>query len=305
MALIIPTLNGAATLPQLFQSLETQTLQPQYRIIVDSQSTDQTGILAARHLFEVIPIKQCEFNHGGTRQMVIERICQAYKEIDSVVFMTQDACFADDYSLARLMDCLNDEQVGAAYGRQLPRQNSGKLGSHARLFNYPEVSSRKTLQDASRWGIKTAFISNSFAVYRVSALHGVGGFPDNTILSEDMCLAGKMLLQGWSVYYCADSRVYHSHDYSCSEEFRRYFDIGVFQSREDWLRQTFGPAEGEGLRFVFSEMRYLWQQQGKHLIPAALMRTGLKLLAFRLGKMESWLPVRWKRWLSMNKNYWH
>jgi len=51
--------------------------------------------------------------------------------------------------------------------------------------------------------------------------------------------------------------VFHSHDYSFLDEFKRYFDIGVFHTNTSWLQQTFGGASGEGLRFVISEMRYL------------------------------------------------
>ena len=43
--------------------------------------------------------------------------------------------------------------------------------------------------------MKTAFNSNSFAAYRRKALKDVGGFPINTILSEDMYVTAKMLLK--------------------------------------------------------------------------------------------------------------
>ena len=84
--------------------------------------------------------------------------------------------------------------------------------------------------------MKTAFNSNSFAAYRRKALKDVGGFPINTILSEDMYVTAKMLLKNWSVAYCADAKVYHSHNYTIWQEFKRYFDIGVFHAKEAWIR---------------------------------------------------------------------
>ena len=95
----------------------------------------------------------------------------------------------------------------------------------------------------------------------------------------------------------------HSHHFNFRQEFRRYFDIGVFHSRDRWIRQNFGQAGGEGLRYVRSELRYL---QGKRpsAIPSALIRTTLKLVGFKLGNRERWLPKWLKKKLSGNKEYW-
>ena len=80
-----------------------------------------------------------------------------------------------------------------------------------------------------------AFISNSFAAYRVSVLKEVGGFPDDVIFGEDMFVATKMLKAGYKIAYAAGACVYHSHDYSLWQEMKRYFDMGVFHAREPWI----------------------------------------------------------------------
>ena len=88
-----------------------------------------------------------------------------------------------------------------------------------------------------------------------------------------------------------------------TQEFQRYFDIGVFHARESWLLESFGKPEGEGGRFVRSELRYL----GRHapwLIPSALLRTILKYSGYRLGRMEQRLPLWLKRRCSMHKGFW-
>ena len=69
-----------------------------------------------------------------------------------------------------------------------------------------------------------------------------------------------MLLKGYKVAYSADAAVLHSHNYSMKQEFKRYFDLGVFLEKEHWILDTFGKAEGEGLRFVRSELAYLRDQ---------------------------------------------
>lgn len=116
-------------------------------------------------------------------------------------------------------------------------------------------------------------------------------------------MAARLLLAGKSIRYQADACVYHSHDYTPIEEFQRYFDIGVFHAREHWLLNAFGGPNGEGLRFVKSELKFLLRR-APWLIPSALVRTGLKLAGYRLGRSESHLPQKLKKHLSMFKTYW-
>jgi rhamnosyltransferase len=299
IALCIPTLNAAATLEPLVSALKSQTRQPDVFLVIDSGSIDNSpsGFQAAGARLHLIP--RGEFNHGGTRQIAVAMVPDA----EIIVFLTQDAILADCRAMEHLLACFEDEKVGVAYGRQLPNEDATPIAAHARLFNYPSESSIKTLSDRSRLGIKTAFISNSFAAYRRSALMSIGGFPSDAILSEDTYVATKMLQDGWKIAYCAEAQAYHSHNYSIIEECRRYFDIGVFHSRETWFMKALGKAEGEGKRFVVSEMKYLLKQSPWH-IPSALLRTFFKYLGYKLGWLESRIPVGVKKKLSMNRGYW-
>jgi len=122
-------------------------------------------------------------------------------------------------------------------------------------------------------------------------------------MNEDTWVAGKMLLSGWKIAYAADACVRHSHDYTMGEEFRRYFDIGVFHSREPWLMEAFGGAEGEGLRYLRSEFGFLWAH-APALIFSAICRAAVKYAGYRLGKLERYFGVDLKRRLSMHKRYW-
>jgi len=248
---------------------------------------------------EVRKIDSRDFNHGGTRQWGME-LCP---EADIYVFLTQDAILADERSIENLIAVFDNECVGCAYGRQLPHKNAGVFGTIARAFNYPAESHIYCFEDRKRHGIRTAFISNSFAAYRKIAMQEVHGFPHDTILSEDMCVAAKMLLKGWSVAYVAGALVYHSHDYTIIQEFKRYFDIGVFHARESWIQQKFGKAEGEGTRFVMTELRYILKCCPYRLFEMVL-RDGMKFLGYRLGLCESKLSNSWKRRLSMTAGYW-
>ena len=231
IACIIPTYNGRQELERLLDSLARQRIEFD-TFIVDSSSRDGTFERAQARCPNVLRIDSKDFNHGGTRQMMVER----HPDYAVCVFLTQDAYLEDPDALAAIVRPFSDPTVGAVCGRQLPHLDAVPLAQHARQFNYPPHSQLKSLADAPQLGIKTAFMSNSFSAYRREALLAVGGFPNHVILSEDMYVAAKMLLAGWKVAYEGQACCRHSHNYSLKEEFRRYFDIGVFQAREPWIR---------------------------------------------------------------------
>jgi rhamnosyltransferase len=274
IACIVPTYNGRDDFARLLDSLDKQsTLFDLY--VVDSSSRDGTGELALSRVKNVVTIPSSQFNHGGTRQLMVSQ----NPGYDVYVFLTQDAYLEDSNALERLIAPFADEQVGAICGRQLPHLNASPLAQHARLFNYPETSQIKSFEDAPALGLKTAFMSNSFAAYRGRALQAVGGFPEHVIFAEDMYVAAKMLLSGWKVAYAGNASCRHSHNYTLTEEFRRYFDMGVFHAREPWIRQRFGGAGGEGLRYVKSELKFLGLSH-LHLWPSTILRNACKLLAY-------------------------
>lgn len=299
VACVIPTYNGMHDLQRLLDSLDKQTSIFEL-FIVDSSSLDGTAELAQSRCNNVLSIPGQEFNHGGTRQLMVER----NPGFDVYVFLTQDSCLEDPQALEKIVAPFADEKVAAACGRQLPHREANALAQHARYFNYPASSRVKTLGDAPELGIKTAFMSNSFAAYRGKALLDVGGFPKHVIFAEDMYAAAKMLLAGWKIVYEGRASCRHSHNYSIAEEFRRYFDMGVFHAREPWIREAFGGAGGEGLRYVQSELRFLGLSR-LHLWPSAILRNACKLLAYKLGQNEQRMSIALKKRLGMYKGYWN
>lgn len=297
--LCLPTLNAVGTARSFIAALKAQSLASCDRLIIDSSSDDNTVALFTEAGFRVHQISRDAFDHGATRQLAVD----LSPEAEIMIFMTQDALLVDRSSLENLIAVFADPLVGVAYGRQLPAHDATPIAGHARLFNYPAESYMRSQADIPDYGIKTAFLSNSFAAYRRSALLAVGGFPSSVILGEDTVVATKMLLSGWKIAYCAEATCYHSHNYTPFQELQRYFDIGVFHARGAWYLQVLGGAEGEGKRFVLSELRYL-RQHAPALIPVALFRSVLKLLGYRLGRLEHYLPNRIKLALSMNRGFW-
>ncbi len=297
---VIPTCNAARYWNRLHAALAEQGLAPEQVLIVDSASTDGTPSLARRAGYRLLEISRDSFRHGATRQLA----AGFFPKQSTLIFLTQDALpSGGERTFETLLKAFEDPDVGAAYGRQVAREKAGPIERHARLFNYPEQSEVREFASKDDIGFRAAFFSNSFAAYRRSAFDEVGGFPTNTIVSEEVTVAARMLLAGWKVAYQADSTVTHSHDLTLRQEFARYFDIGVYHGRSRWLLEQFGTAGSEGRAFVLSQLRYLWDTQPT-LLPVAVSRNMSKWLSYHLGLRERWLPLSVKRGLSGQQTFW-
>ena len=280
--MVVLTLDPGPSFVDWLDAVHNQTLIPDALLVIDSQSTDIYLEEAVHYGFTIHTIQRTQFGHGKTRQLALELLTN----IEIIVFMTQDAILENPNSLANLVKVLETTEVVAAYGRQLPRKDAAPIEAHARLFNYPDCSRIKSLEDAKELGIKTPFFSNSFSVYKKNSLLRVGGFPTHLNFGEDVYVASKLLLEGWRIAYVSEAKVFHSHRYSYKEEWKRYLQVGAFYSKEDWILKSFGYPTGEGKKFFFSEIKYLLSNN-IFLIVSSLFRTSLKLVGYYLGRLSS------------------
>lgn len=309
ISIIIPTYNAEGYLPSLLEKIKNQSIKEYELIIIDSSSNDNTVEIAKKFTDNMIVIPQNEFDHGGTRAKASQI---AKGEI--VVFLTQDALPYDDSTIENIIKVFTketpegrfeDEKVGAAYGRQLSYEDTNLFGKHLREFNYPNTTITRTKGDIKKYGIKTAQLSNSFTAYRKSVLMETGNFKDGLILGEDVYTGAKMILAGYKLVYTNEAKVYHSHSYTVWEEFKRYFDIGVFHKCENWILESFGKAEGEGMKYIKSEVRYLLDYGAWYLLPEWFIRNGMKFLGYKLGQNYEKLPIWMVKKFSMHHRWWN
>lgn len=297
-SIIIPTYNAEKQIHRLCETLRSQTASAEI-IVVDSSSSDSTVEIAESFGAKVIIVRTEDFDHGGTRTLAGKSA-----KGDMLVYMTQDVIPFDNHSIENIISPFKDQGIAASFGRQLPYPDAMAFGAHLRLFNYPDVSCIKSLEDRNMYGIKTAFLSNSFAAYRKTALEGIGWFRRKLIMGEDTCAGAKMLLAGQKIMYVADAMVYHSHDYTVLQEFKRYFDIGVFHQSERWIIDEFGKAEGEGIRYLRSLFAFLRRRKKYYLIPEGVVRNTLKYVGYKLGQNYNKLPVSIIHKCSMHASFW-
>ena len=299
ITIIIPTCNALHYLDRLLDKIRTQFLDDYELIIIDSSSKDNTVEVAKKYTNNVMVIPQNEFDHGGTRAKAAQ---MAKGEI--LVYLTQDALPYDDCTIENLVDVFKDQNVAAAYGQQISYEDTNLFGKHLREFNYPDETIVRTKNDIRKYGIKTAQLSNSFAAYRKDTLLKLGNFKDGLILGEDVYTGAKMILEGYSLVYTDKAKVYHSHSYTILEEFRRYFDIGVFHQQEHWILDQFGKAEGEGMRYIKSEFKYLLDNGGWYLVPEFFVRNAMKYAGYKLGQRYKSIPKFLIPKLSMHHRWW-
>lgn len=102
----------------------------------------------------------------------------------------------------------------------------------------------------------------------------------------------------------AEAKVFHSHNYTISQDFRRYFDMGIFHKNQNWLVVEFGKPQGEAIKYIKSEMNFLWKQKKLELLPEFVLRNAMKFLGYMLGSQYGRLPKGIVKRLSMNRSWW-
>ena len=301
--LCIPTLNPGAFASQLVASISSQLLKPDNIFIIDSGSSDSSVEIFRAAGFEVLEISKNEFDHGGTRNIVFQKFKSKF-----YLFLTQDSIPLNKHSFGNLISpLLENSNCGVSYGRQVPSNVANSFAEHARLFNYPpgEKIIFKGLESKEEYGIKTIFCSNSFAIYRRTAIEGIGYFQKDTLFAEDSLAVARMLESGWLVAYVPTAETIHSHNYSLLEEFSRYFDVGAFHSFNPWLLERYKGATGEGLKFVISEYTHLKKDGFKFILLNIFIRNFIRYSAYRVGRIQRFIPRILKIRMTTNKSYWN
>ena len=298
ISIIIPTLNAEEHLPTLIKSLNEQTIKPLEIIIIDSKSTDQTISLTKESDCKAILIKRSDFLHGTTPYIGAKSASG-----NILVFLTQDAIPVNNDFILRLTDPIQQGKIVAAYARQIPYSDANPIETFSRKYNYPESSIYRTLKDNAKLGIKNYFFSNSAAAYDRDMFWELGGFAEDIIAIEDMDMCAKLLQAGHTIAYVADSIVFHSHNLSLSQLFRRYFDTGVYHNQRKELLEDIDTGT-KGKEYIIQAMKYLLRNNHYIWLPRLFIEVIVKWVAFNCGYKHKKIPWVLKRKLSSMKTFW-
>ncbi len=312
---IIPVYKADKKLERLLAMLLQQTVRPAKIILMNTEAEGhmvadlraRVEQVAAKNDNRALPyveikivrVNKKDYDHGGTRNLAVSK----YSDADFFLCMTQDVVPADALLIENLLRCFKDDEVGVAYARQMAAESASFTERFLRLHNYPAESCRKTKEDMERLGIKTYMISNACAMYRRSRYDELGGFVTDTIFNEDMIYGASLIEAGDAICYCAKARVYHTHNYGLTAQFKRSFDMAV--SQRDYP-QVFRKvsSEKEGIRYVKEATEYCVSQRRYGDLFLFLMDSVARYAGFFLGKHYKTLPEKMVLGCTLQPAYW-
>lgn len=296
---IIPVYHPKEEFTSLIKMLEKQDFPVHQLILMQTRKSDEEKLsLETTMDTRVISLLSEEFDHGKTRMDGIKA-----STADYVLLMTQDAVPENEKLISEMLKGFQTEKVISVYARQLPCIDCREIEKFTRAFNYPDESRVKTEKDIEKYGIKTFFCSDVCAMYDRNALISLGGFTLRTIFNEDMIYAHKVITNGYGIYYAADARVIHSHNYSGREQFHRNFDLAVSQKDHPEVFESVS-SEKEGMSLVKKTIRHLFKIGKWYLVFQLIFMSGMKYLGYFFGKRYQKLPKKMVLKFTMNKNYW-
>ncbi|WP_457587917.1 glycosyltransferase family 2 protein [Ensifer canadensis] len=229
-AVVIPTKNAMPSIPKVIKKVLDQQTPWSFEVIaIDSGSRDGTKeYLRGLQGVRLIEIPSHEFGHGKTRNLGVDAA-----DADLVAFLTHDAEPADEHWLANLVAASEkDSRIAGVFGRHVAYAEASPftkmdLEQHFQGFlNHPPVVHRHL--DTLRYEVDEGwrqllhFYSDNNSLMRKSIWKSIP-YPD-VEFAEDQLWARNIIEAGYWKAYAHDAIVFHSHEYSFTEQLRRAFD---------------------------------------------------------------------------------
>jgi rhamnosyltransferase len=214
VSIVLPTRNGAGTLPSLLDGLSRQRGEFECEIIaIDSGSTDGTVELLRQRADRLVTIAPDSFDHGMTRNLGIEN-----SRGSLIVLLVQDAMPASETWLAELIAPFIDENVAGTFARQVPRPEASAITRH---YHHGWVAASETPRDLAIDAAEFSHLhpmerylrctfDNVCSCIRRSVWQRHRFRP--TSIAEDLEWAREVLLAGHRLVYAPKAVVMHSHD---------------------------------------------------------------------------------------------
>lgn len=244
-----------------------------------TESTDNTESLLNKINATYSKLKKEEFSHSTARENIAIKSTS-----DIVVFITQDIEIRNDDWLEKLVNPIIKNECEASYSRQITKYNN--IEKYTREKNYSESSFINTKEDIKEKGLKTFFFSDASSAIKTSIFKELNGYDGKKlVISEDMYIAYKIIMNGYRIKYCSDSIVYHSHKFTFKELYKRYYDTGIFFKENSYL-DKYGTNKAGGSLAIYILKRAIQERNIKALLeflPNMLAR----FLGMKIGKRSN------------------
>lgn len=100
-----------------------------------------------------------------------------------------------------------------------------------------------------------------------------------------MYIAYKLITNGYRVKYCADSEVVHSHEFTLKQQYKRYYDTGIFFKQNDYLNKYKVNQAGGGMA-LYVLKRAIQEKNFKVLIQF-VPNMAARFIGMKMGKCEN------------------
>lgn len=242
-----------------------------------TESKDKSEQILKKKKLNYKVIKKHEFSHSLVREEAAMK-----SKADIICFISQDIIIENEDWLEKLIEPIVNGKAEATYSRQLTKFNN--IEKYTRESNYPNRSIIKSKADINEMGLKTFFFSDASSAIKTSIFKKINGYDGKNLpINEDMYLAYKLITNGYSIGYQADSVVYHSHKFSLKELYDRYKLTGKFFKENSYLDQYGTNSSGGSLA------KYILKRAIKDRNIKVLVRypfdMAARLIGMKVGKM--------------------
>jgi rhamnosyltransferase len=295
-SVIILTKNNSKDVGICLKGVFDQELKQFEVIVIDSGSSDGTVDIASTFNVRVENINPTEFHHGRTRNLGASLAKGRF-----IVFLAPDAYPVGSTWLRNLIAPFADAEVAATYGRQIPKHDTNPIEQFFLQQIYPETKktySRRDLDEGNPERI--VLLSDVCSALRKDVWETLR-FDEKIIMSEDQEIARRILKEGLMIVYEPKCQVYHSHNYSLIDVFRRYFDSG--ESMTEIMKSTVSPSRSLGYAFRLLKGSIIFALQNQterklYWVIYSFAYNFLKVLGFMCGTRKRSIPPFLLEWLS-------
>jgi rhamnosyltransferase len=287
VSLIILTKNVGDKLRLVLDKVYAQVPKVELEvIIVDSGSTDTTLAVAGKYPTIIREIKSEEFSHSRTRNLGATMSSGSY-----LVYLGGDAIPCDNHWLSKLLSPLRSGETDVVYGSQIAYDWSKPNERFFYGYFYPDKRSRLEMEDSanpSKFYLENVFVSDVNAAMKRKTWEDIS-FDEHISFTEDKDFAIRALAKGYGVLYEPTAAVYHSHSYTLGLLAKRRYNDGRMFSYACMLQKSNPNSKrgfiSEGLKYWYSELRFLYGEGYILWIPYAIIYDILFFASFKIGEI--------------------
>ena len=276
--IICPLYNAIIYIDSLHKSILKQKKVKINKIqYILTESVDDTEKYLKDNKINYRKISKQDFSHSLVRESAAMS-----SNADILVFITQDIIIKNEMWLYNLTKDISNNKCEATYSRQITKYDN--IEKYTREKNYPTKSYIVSRKDISKLGLRTFFFSDASSAIKGDIFKKLNGYDQKKLpISEDMYIAYKIIMNGYKIKYCADSVVYHSHNFKLKELYNRYKLTGKFFKENNYL-DKFGTSES-GANLAKYILKRIIEDKNYKLLFRYPFDMAVRFIGMKVGKI--------------------